>query len=260
MEYIKEDQILLYEELCCKPVREDEISKATIKFRENVNLANYVAGKFSAPYDAAISKDDILQDAYLGLWKACLGFDESKGLEFSTYAVPMIRGHIMRDLRDNEALKIPRSFKDIRNALHKHGFTLPLSDEEIDILVGEKVASRKQIMSYAEPDLISIDSPIKEYSKNTYADIIPGDNMDIGFEMKEEEIEGIIDHVLSYIKPQHRDLVEEWMYSVLAGCRVSQEILGIKYNISQPKVSRVLRSAIDIVRMNGEEIRSLFGL
>lgn len=207
-----------------------------------------------------MSKDDILQDAYLGLWKACLGFDESKGFEFSTYAVPMIRGQIMRDLRDNEALKTPRYFKDIRSALNKHGFTLPLNDEEIDVLISEGNFSKEQIMSYAEPDLISIDSPIKEDSKNTYADIIPGDNMDLGFEMQEEEIEGIIDSVLSYIKPQHRDLVEEWMYSVLAGCRVSQETLGIKYNISQPKVSRVLRSAIDIVRMNGEEIRSLFGL
>ncbi len=205
-----------------------------------------------------MSKDDIIQDAYLGLWKACLGFDESKGFEFSTYAVPMIRGQIMRDLRDNEALKTPRYFKDIRYVLKKHGFTLPLSDQEIDILVREGKFSRNQIMSYAEPDIVCLDSPIKEDSKNTHAEIIPGD-MDIDIKLTEDEIEYIIDHVISYIKPQHRDIVEEWMYSVLAGCKVNQETLGVKYNISQPQVGRILRSAIDIVRMNGEEIRSLFG-
>lgn len=206
-----------------------------------------------------MSKDDILQDAYLGLWKACLGFDESKGFEFSTYAVPMIRGQIMGDLRDNEALKTPRYFKDIRYVLKKHGFTLPLNDQEIDVLVREGKFSRKQIMSYAEPDIVCLDSHIKEDSKSTYADIIPG-TMDLDMEFTEDEIEYIIDHVISYIKPQHRDLVEEWMYAVLAGCKVNQETLGIKYNIPQSRVSNVLKSAIDIVRMNGEEIRSLFGL
>lgn len=258
---IQEDQILLYEELCGYPIGEDQISKATIKFRENIKLANYVAAKFSVPYDAALDKEDLFQEAYLGLWKACLRFDESKGYEFSTYAVPIIKGTILRSLRDMEALKTPRSYKDIRSALDKHGFTLPLSDTEIDVLVSEGKFSRKQILAYSDLDIVSLDSPIKKNDINgdNYSEIIP-DKRRFESEFSEEELEYIIDHVVSYIKPQHQDLVEEWMYATLEGCKLGQAELSIKYNISQASVSRVLKSAINIVKMHGEEIRSLFGL
>ena len=42
--------------------------------------------------------DDFQQIARLGLWKACLGYDETKG-KFSTYAVPCIANQIKMELR-----------------------------------------------------------------------------------------------------------------------------------------------------------------
>ena len=42
--------------------------------------------------------DDFQQIARLGLWKACLRYDENKG-KFSTYAVPAIENEIKRELR-----------------------------------------------------------------------------------------------------------------------------------------------------------------
>lgn len=42
--------------------------------------------------------DDFKQIARLGLWKACLRYDENKG-KFSTYAVPAIENEIKRELR-----------------------------------------------------------------------------------------------------------------------------------------------------------------
>lgn len=214
--------------------------------------------KFSEPRDASISKEDMLQDAYLGLWKSCLDFDDTKGYQFSTYAVPMIRGEVLRRLRDSGALHIPRYFKDMRNALATHGFTLPLTDEEVDILVSEGKFSRKQIMEYSEPEIIEIDRPIKD-GDSTFREIIP-DSKRFESEFSEDEIEFIIDKIISYIKPNHRDMVEEWMYATLEGCGVNQSTLGIKYGMSQAAVSRVLKSSIAIVKMHGEEIRSLFGI
>ena len=43
--------------------------------------------------------DDFKQIARLGLWKACLRYDETKG-KFSTYAVPAIENEIKRELRN----------------------------------------------------------------------------------------------------------------------------------------------------------------
>ena len=42
--------------------------------------------------------DDFQQIARLGLWKACLRYDETKG-KFSTYAVPAIQNEIKMELR-----------------------------------------------------------------------------------------------------------------------------------------------------------------
>lgn len=259
MEYIQEDQILLYEELCGYPIREDELSIATIRFRENIRLANCIASKFSTPYDAALDKEDVLQLAYLGLWEACLKFDDNKGFKFTTYAVPMIKGRILHSLRDSGVLKTPRWFKDIRSALNKHGFTLPLTDQEVDILINEGKFSREQIIEYADIDIISLDSTLKEDSEITYGEIIP-DRRNLESELNEDEIEYIIDSVVSYIKPEYRDLVEEWIYSVLADCSISQKTLATKYKCSRAQVCKVVNSAISIISMHKEEIRSLFGL
>lgn len=201
----------------------------------------------------------MLQLAYLGLWEACLKFDESKGFKFTSYAVPTIKGRILNSLRDSEVLKTPRWYKDIRSALIKYGFELPLTDQEVDILLSEGKFSREQIIEYADIDIISLDSTLKEDSEITYEEIIPDKDI-FRNELDEDEIEYIIDSVVSYIKPKYRDLVEEWIYSVLADQSVSQRTLAIKYNISRTRVSKILNSAIYIIRMHREEINSLLGL
>lgn len=63
--------------------------------------------------------DDLFQVGCIGLIKAIDNFDLSQGVQFSTYAVPMIIGEIRRYLRDNNAIRVSRSLKDIAyKALH----------------------------------------------------------------------------------------------------------------------------------------------
>lgn len=57
--------------------------------------------------------DDLFQVGCIGLIKAIDNFDLSHGVKFSTYAVPMIIGEIRRYLRDNNAIRVSRSLRDI---------------------------------------------------------------------------------------------------------------------------------------------------
>ncbi len=57
--------------------------------------------------------DDLFQVGCIGLMKAIDNFDTSLGVRFSTYAVPLIIGEIRRYLRDNNAVRISRSLRDI---------------------------------------------------------------------------------------------------------------------------------------------------
>lgn len=60
-----------------------------------------------------IEYDDLYQAGCVGLVKAADGFDETRGLCFSTYAVPVILGEIRRLFRDGGSVKVSRSLKEL---------------------------------------------------------------------------------------------------------------------------------------------------
>lgn len=60
-----------------------------------------------------IEYDDLYQAGCIGLIKAADGFDDSRGLCFSTYAVPVILGEIRRMFRDGGSIKVSRSLKEL---------------------------------------------------------------------------------------------------------------------------------------------------
>ena len=59
------------------------------------------------------SPDDLFQVGCIGLMKAISNFDPTKNVRFSTYGVPMIAGEVRRYLRDNSAIRVSRSIRDV---------------------------------------------------------------------------------------------------------------------------------------------------
>ena len=57
--------------------------------------------------------DDLFQVGCIGLIKAISNFDPDKQVRFSTYGVPMIAGEVRRYLRDNSAIRVSRSIRDM---------------------------------------------------------------------------------------------------------------------------------------------------
>lgn len=60
-----------------------------------------------------VEYDDLYQLGCVGFLKAIKNFDNSVGVKFSTYAVPMIAGEIKRFLRDDGMIKVSRSIKTL---------------------------------------------------------------------------------------------------------------------------------------------------
>lgn len=77
--------------------------------RQHGGLVKTVALRFSRACGEEI--DDLIQIGYIGLIKAAERFDESRGLAFSTYAVPVIAGEIRTHLRDSGTIKVSRGLK-----------------------------------------------------------------------------------------------------------------------------------------------------
>ena len=75
---------------------------------ENANLIKSIVRRYLGK---GVEYDDLYQLAGMGLLKAINGFDESYGVRFSTYAVPMIAGEIKRFMRDDGSIKVSRAIK-----------------------------------------------------------------------------------------------------------------------------------------------------
>lgn len=86
-----------------------DISVQSELVENNMGLVYSIAGKFD---NRAYEREDIIQIGAMGLVKAVKKFDTSFGVQFSTYAVPMILGEIKRFLRDDGAIKVSRSIKE----------------------------------------------------------------------------------------------------------------------------------------------------
>lgn len=88
-------------------VRTKEELEAVVE--KHGGLVKSVALRLSRTYGE--DPEDLIQIGYIGLLKAAQRFDEERGLQFSTYAVPMIAGEIRSQLRDQGSMKMSRSLK-----------------------------------------------------------------------------------------------------------------------------------------------------
>ena len=249
----KEDKSILNKELCIITTREEAINR----FHTNINLAYKLANQYSKYYIS--KKEEIYQEALLGLWLACSRFDDSRGISFSSYAIPTIQGTILKYLRDDTTVKIPRLTRSISSLLREYNITYPFDKESIELLVSTGKVTKRQLEEYKILTTVSLDSTIDlDESDVSYLELI-SDNYIFENEYSEEEIILIIDHLLRYI-PSHKDIIEEYLYSRLEGSKLTQDMLADKYNVSKSYISRILASAINTFRVHREEILKYIGL
>ena len=97
------------EELLLK-IKDGDMKARDKMIHGNLKLVLSVLKKFKNKKECL---DDLFQVGCIGLMKAIDNFDLSHNVRFSTYACPMIIGEIRRHLRDNGAIRVSRSYKDI---------------------------------------------------------------------------------------------------------------------------------------------------
>ena len=97
------------DELLRKSKTGDEIARQSL-IEGNLRLVLSVIQRFDKRGE---SPDDLFQVGCIGLIKAISNFDPDKQVRFSTYGVPMIAGEVRRYLRDNSAIRVSRSIRDV---------------------------------------------------------------------------------------------------------------------------------------------------
>ena len=123
---------------------------------QNLGLVHACAGRFRG---RGIEYDDLYGAGCMGLVKAADGFDEGRGVCFSTYAVPVILGEIKKLFREGGTVKVSRSLKELGlrvNAAREHHRKLCGTEPTLSQLaeeLGESVENITLAIQAAQPAL-----------------------------------------------------------------------------------------------------------
>ena len=123
---------------------------------QNLGLVHACAGRFRG---RGIEYDDLYSAGCMGLVKATDGFDEGRGVCFSTYAVPVILGEIKKLFREGGTVKVSRSLKELGlrvNAAREHHRKLCGTEPTLSQLaeeLGESVENITLAIQAAQPAL-----------------------------------------------------------------------------------------------------------
>jgi RNA polymerase sporulation-specific sigma factor len=185
--------------------------------------------------------DDLFQVGFIGLIKSMDNFDTSLNLKFSTYAVPMIIGEIRRYLRDNSALRVSRSLRDIaynviqtKQAIEKNEHR-EASNEEIASTICVPLRKVNDAMD-AIADPVSLFDPV--YHDGNETTLVMDQISDLK-NTDEKWIESIsMQQAMENLSDKERNILLMRYYQGKTQTEISEEI-----GISQAQVSRLEKNA-----------------
>jgi len=190
--------------------------------------------------------DDLFQVGCIGLIKAIDNFDLSQNVRFSTYAVPMIIGEIRRYLRDNNAVRVSRSLRDIAyKALQiREKLTNDQSSEPSLAQIANELEVPREEVVFA---LDAIQEPVSLFEP-IYND--GGDPILVMDQISDEKntdefwLEGItIKEALKKLNEREKHIVSLRFFHGKTQMEVADEI-----GISQAQVSRLEKAALKQLR------------
>jgi RNA polymerase sporulation-specific sigma factor len=190
--------------------------------------------------------DDMFQVGCIGLIKAIDNFDPRFGVQFSTYAVPMIIGEIRRFLRDTNSLRVSRSLRDVaykaivaRDKLAKELGREPSVDE----IATEIDHTYKQVLFAlnATSNTVSLDDVILDEGNKavTLMDKVTDENDDSSRWIEDVMLEKAIK---ALGEREHEILIMRYFHGKTQ-IEVSNEV-----GISQAQVSRLEKNALDGIK------------
>jgi len=192
------------------------------------------------------SPDDLFQVGCIGLIKAISNFDPEKQVRFSTYGVPMIAGEVRRYLRDNSAIRVSRSIRDVayRVLQCKESMQLQLGREPTLEEISKELDLPQEEISQA---LDAVCAPVSLYDP-VYTD--GGDPLTVMDQVRDSKNteEGWMDHItlriaFQALQPREKEILSLRFYDGKTQMEVANYL-----GISQAQVSRLEKGAISTMR------------
>ena len=232
------------DELLLKTQKGDEQARQKL-IEGNLRLVLSVIQRFDKRGE---SPDDLFQVGCIGLMKAIANFDPTKQVRFSTYGVPMIAGEVRRYLRDNAAIRVSRSIRDLayRALQCKEMLTLRLGrDPSVEEVARELDMPLEEVSQAMD----AVSAPVSLYDP-VYSD--GGDPLTVMDQVRDtKNTESVwMEHIA--LRDAFRALGEREKQILslrFYDGKTQMEVAGV-LGISQAQVSRLEKGAIAAMRKN----------
>lgn len=218
---------------------------------EHLGLVHHVARQLSRSLSLDADFDELVSSGTMGLMNALASFDPSRGLAFSTFAAPRIRGAILDELRrqDHVPRSVRRKTRDLaaaRKVLIRNLDREP-ADQEVATQLGIDMNTYWRWQAETESAVqVSLDRPSVDGDNRagSPSDIIP-DNGERGIEELlnlEQEVDHLRNAILD-LKDQERLVLSLYYYEELK----LHEIASI-LELTESRVSQIRSKAISKLR------------
>ena len=206
---------------------------------ENIGLVWSVVHRFEG---RKAEREDLFQIGSIGLLKAIDKFDESYGVCFSTYAVPMIVGEVRRHLRDNNSLRVSRSIRDTAyHALQIRARLMDESGQEPHISdIAKAMDIKEEEVAFA---LDAIQDPVSLFEPIYHDD---GDAIYVMDQLKDDRTSDddwlthvAIERGMDKLSEREQNIIKLRFFQGRTQMEVAEEI-----GISQAQVSRLEKNAL----------------
>jgi RNA polymerase sigma-B factor len=204
------------------------------------------------------SYEDLVQVGCIGLIRAVERFDLSKGVAFSTFAIPYIRGEIQHYLRDKSpSVRIPRRWQGLQRQalatvrdLQATLGRIP-TDTEIAAALELSIDEWQEMkLAFKNRSIISLDAPVceEEDGPSSLVEMMP-DPQYRSFQLAQED-QIRLQHALSKLESMTQQVLEFVFLHDLTQ-KETAELLGI----SCVTVSRRVKKGLESLRglMAGQE-------
>jgi RNA polymerase sigma-B factor len=210
----------------------------------HLGLARHLALRYS---DSGEPLEDLFQVASIGLVNAVDRFDASRGIAFTTFAVPTILGELKRHFRDRGwAIHVPRDLKEaalrVRRAIAEHHGDRPPTPAELAQATGLSLEGVLEALDAAGVQrALSLDAPASSEEEGGAAlvDLLGGEDA----ELARATDRTLLASLLRVVTPREREILRLRFAEDL-----TQSQIGAHIGVSQMQVSRILRAALARMR------------
>src|SRR5262245_26374449 len=199
-----------------------------------------------------LSLPDLINEGNLGLIKAALRFDETRGFKFISYAVWWIRQSILQALAEQSRIvRLPLNKVGLTNRISKAYQQLeqqferePTAEELAEVLQMEihEVSSAINVATRH----ISMDSPLLEGEENTLVDILENPNAEKADHKVEhyESLKKEVERSLETLSQRQKEVVR-YFFGIGLENALSLEDIGHKFNLTRERVRQIKDKAIN---------------